>query len=245
MSKSVLSIEDVDIFYGGFQALETISLEIASGDTFGLIGLNGAGKTTLIKAILSLRDNNAGSIKVRGEPSFKASVKKHIAYLPERFNPPTFLRGMEFLHFSLSLYNKKMSDQEFCEAAENLALNTDVLTKSVNTYSKGMRQKLGLLGTLLTGCDLMILDEPMSGLDPRARAYVKDMLRQAKSDGRSIFLSSHILADMAEICDHIAILHDKQIQYDGTPKDLMTKTGKSDLEHAFLDIIEKEHPKAA
>ena len=182
---------------------------------------------------------------MNGEATYKAAVKKQFAYLPERFNPPAFLKGMEFLRFSLKLYNKTMTNQEFRAQAEKLALNPDVLNKSVNTYSKGMRQKLGLLATVLTGCSLMILDEPMSGLDPRARACVKDMLRDAKTQGRTIFLSSHILADMAEICDHVAVLHNKTIQYDGTPKGLMEKSGVKDLETAFLKIIENEEKAAA
>lgn len=245
MSDHVLSIQDVHVSYGSFQALDHVSLEIKKGDTFGLIGLNGAGKTTLIKTILGLRELQSGTIRIKGEDSYKQSVRQYLTYLPERFNPPSFLKGIEFLRFSLKLYGHTMSDAAFREAAEKLALNPDVLSKSVNTYSKGMRQKLGLLGTLLTGCELMILDEPMSGLDPRARSHVKDMLREARADGRTVFLSSHILADMAEICDHISILHDKSIQYDGTPQDLLKRTGKTDLEHAFLSVIENKTQEAA
>lgn len=245
MSDPVLSIQKANVYYGAFQALNDISLKIGRGETFGLIGLNGAGKTTMIKSILGLRDIQSGEILMDGMPTYKHAAKKQFAYLPERFNPPSFLKGMEFLRFSLKLYGKGMSRDEFRAQADKLALNPDVLDKSVHTYSKGMRQKLGLLGTLLTECPLMILDEPMSGLDPRARAYVKDMLRDAKTQGRTVFLSSHILADMAEICDHIAVLHDTAIQYDGTPAELMKKTGKQDLEHAFLDVIENKDRQAA
>ena len=245
MREPALTLQNADVHYGPFQVLKGISLSIGRGDTFGLIGLNGAGKTTMIKAILGLRDVSAGTILMNGRPTMEQSVKNDIAYLPERFNPPSFLKGIEFLRFSLKLYNKAMSDREFKDHAQRLALDPDVLYKSVNTYSKGMRQKLGLLATLMTGCPLMILDEPMSGLDPRARTYVKDMLREAKEQGRTVFLSSHILADMAEICDHIAILHEAAIQYDGTPSALLKKTGQQDLEHAFLALIEDEQWKAA
>ena len=112
------------------------------------------------------------------------------------------------------------------------------LKRKVNTYSKGMRQKLGLMGTLLTDCDVMILDEPMSGLDPMARSKVKDMIGQVKHKDKMIFLSSHILADMDEICDRVAVLFNGRIQYVGTPQNLKKKTSTKNLEHAFLDFIE-------
>jgi len=108
----------------------------------------------------------------------------------------------------------------------------------VQTFSKGMRQKLGLLGTLLTGCPLLILDEPMSGLDPRARAFVKDMLRDVKAQGRTVFLSSHILSDMQELCDRVVVLHDTKFQFEGPPQGLL-QVGQSDnIERAFLNVID-------
>lgn len=243
MNTSVLSIENVDIFYKKFQALDGVSFTVEPGETFGLIGLNGAGKTTLIKSILDLRDVDSGQIALDGSTEHTQQVREKLAYLPERFNPPSFLKGIEFLRFSLRLYNTSLSDDEFIKAAEQVALDPDFLFKSVNTYSKGMRQKLGLLGTILTGCKLLILDEPMSGLDPRARAFVKDMLQTVKGEGRTVFLSSHILSDMAEICDRVAVLHNKSIIFLGTPEDMMGKAGHKDLERAFLKLIEQ--PKAA
>ena len=121
-----------------------------------------------------------------------------------------------------------------------MALDADVLKRRVQTYSKGMRQKLGLLGTTLTGCSLLILDEPMSGLDPMARSHVKDMLAEAQTKERTIFLSSHILADMDEICDRVAVLHNNTIMFVGTPSELKKKTMSKNLERAFLHFIEKK-----
>lgn len=239
MESPILRIENLHVSYGKFEALQNINLSVLSGQTFGLIGLNGAGKTTLIKTILGLRKAQSGTITIRGEENYNQQTRRRLAYLPERFSPPDFLSGLEFLQFSLRVYKQGKTLEEYERAAEKVALDPAALKRSVNTYSKGMRQKLGILGTVLTGCDLMILDEPMSGLDPRARSYVKDMVLDLKAKGHTVFLSSHILADMEEICDHVAIIYDKQRVYDGTPKEMLKKTKANSLEHAFLHVIDK------
>lgn len=233
-----LSVRSVDVAYGKTQVLFGVNLDVREGETFGLMGLNGAGKTTLIKSILGLRDIAAGQIDLFGMDRNQMESRKSYAYLPERFDPPWFLRGMEFIRFSLSLYNTPFDVDSVRDAARRLALDPNVLDRRVQTYSKGMRQKLGILGTVLTGCGLFILDEPMSGLDPRARAAVKDMLLSMKAQGKTIFLSSHILADMDEICDRVAVMHGGRILYLGPPAGLKMETGAETLERAFLSRID-------
>ncbi len=234
-----LRLSDVCVAFGDNKVLDNINLEVQRGETFGLMGLNGAGKTTLIKCVLGLREQDAGEIAVFGHAKDSNESKSDLSYLPEKFEPPWFLTGLEFIRFCLSLYKRDIGKDDIYKAAEDLALDTRALGRRVNTYSKGMRQKLGILGTLLTGCSLFILDEPMSGLDPRARANVKKMIAKMKNQERTIFLSSHILADMDEICDRVAIIHDAQIKYIGTPKDMKKETSAQNLEQAFLDYIEK------
>ena len=245
MSKTpTLNIDKVSVSYDTVNnVISDISIQTMPEEFFGLIGLNGAGKTTLIKSILGLRSQSEGDISIFGKPCTDASSKQNLAYLPERFAPPWFLTGIEFLRFSLKLYNQTADDALFYEYAEKLALDKNALKRRVQTYSKGMRQKLGLLATVLTNCKLLILDEPMSGLDPRARTLVKDMLMDIKKEGRTIFLSSHILADMDEICDKVAVLHDGVIQFTGKPAALKKQTSCENLERAFLHFIEK--PQAA
>lgn len=232
-----LKINDVSVFYAGKPAIEGINLEVKSGEIFGLMGLNGAGKTSLIKCILALRNQDKGSISIFGADRESKDSKSKLAYLPEKFEPPWFLSGMEFLKFSLKLYHQDIDEAQIIEAARSLALDTDALKRRVHTYSKGMRQKLGILGTVLTGCPLFILDEPMSGLDPLARSLVKKMIVDVKGKDRTIFLSSHILADMDEICDRVALLHLGKIRFVGTPAELKKKTSTTNLEQAFLDFI--------
>ena len=233
-----LSINNVSVSYTDKPVIENIDLDIYAGEIFGLMGLNGAGKTTLIKTILGLRDQNNGDILIYGKDKSEANSKEKLAYLPEKFEPPWFLTGMEFMKFSLQLYKRPFKKDDIIEAANKLSLDTDALGRRMNTYSKGMRQKLGLMGTLLTDCSLLILDEPMSGLDPRARALVKKMINEIKHKDRTIFLSSHILADMDEICDRVAVLHNSKIHYVGTPDELKRKTNTDNLEQAYLEFIE-------
>lgn len=234
---NLLKIQNVSLAYNGVPAIEGIDLEVKSGEIFGLMGVNGAGKTSLIKCMLALRNQDSGSISIFGSDREDKDSKSKLAYLPEKFEPPWFLTGIEFIRFSLKLYKRHLPDEEIIAAAQSLALDTRALKRKMNTYSKGMRQKLGILGTVLTGCPLFILDEPMSGLDPLARALVKKMLLEVKSKEQTIFLSSHILADMDEICDRVALLHQGKIRFIGTPSELKQKTSTANLEQAFLDFI--------
>lgn len=235
----ILDVQNVCAGYGKTQVISNITFSVCQSEFFGLVGLNGAGKTTLIKSMVSLRRQDSGDIKIYGQECNVASSKKHIAYLPERFDPPWFLSGIEFIKFSQKLYNQPFSESIVLEYADRLALDRAALKRKVQTYSKGMRQKLGLLATILTQSDLLILDEPMSGLDPMARSLVKEMLLSVKADNRSVFLSSHILADMDEICDRITILYEKELRFTGKPAELRTQTKADNLERAFLQHIEK------
>jgi ABC-2 type transport system ATP-binding protein len=234
----MISIHDLSVSYAKARVLKGIDLEVKAGEIFGLIGLNGAGKTTLIKTILGLRPPNEGQI------SYDSGDRKEIAYLPERFEPPAFLSGEEFIRFSASLYKKKLDSAAMVSAAEALELDPAALKRRVHTLSKGMRQKLGLIATDLTGCHFLILDEPMSGLDPRARVSVKNSIARLRKAGRTVFLSSHILADLKEICDRVAVLDQGVIKFDGPPQDLCKSCATDSLERAFLQIIEKKGDKS-
>ncbi|HEY8190791.1 MAG TPA: ABC transporter ATP-binding protein [Alphaproteobacteria bacterium] len=236
---TALSVRGVSISYGRRQVINKLDLEIKKGDTFGLIGLNGVGKTTLIKTVLGLRNPDAGDIRVFGDIARSGGNRK-VAYLPERFEPPSFLSGKEFLEFSLKLYGITRPRAQIEDAAGGLMLDPAVLKSRVQTYSKGMRQKLGLLSVLLTDCPLLILDEPMSGLDPRARALVKDVLGRVRKEGRTIMFSSHILADMNEICDDTAVLSGGAIIFIGTPAALCAAGGDGNIERAFLNLIDRK-----
>lgn len=235
--KSAISMKKVAADYGNGNVVEDVTFSVHTGETFGMMGLNGVGKTTLIKIMLGLMPASAGETKIFSTQILDLKSKEKLAYLPEKFEPPAFLTGMEFIKFSLSMYKTPFHELTVLEAAERLALDPDALFRRVNTYSKGMKQKTGLLGTILTGCPLLILDEPMSGLDPLARVLVKDEIVACREKGMTVFLSSHILADMDEICDRVTIIHDGELQFLGTPKELKKETREDYLERAFLKKI--------
>lgn len=239
-SAKAIFAQDVSAAYGRVPAIERVSFDVREGEIFGLIGLNGAGKTTFIKTLLGLREPAGGTLQIFGESVAHFRTSRRLVFLPERFEPSWFLSGLEFLKFSASLYGRKLSEAQCREAAERLALDPGALKKRVQTYSKGMRQKLGLLATVLAGADLLVLDEPMSGLDPVARALVKEMILEARAQGRTIFLSSHILADMDEMCDRVAVLHDRTVGFSGKPEDFRALSGSANLERAFLHFIGKK-----
>lgn len=238
LSDTAIRIDGIAADYGHGRVIENISFDVKAGETFGLIGLNGAGKTTLIKILLGLMDSAAGNVEIFGKRILDPQAKARIAYLPEKFEPPPFLSGLEFVKFSLQLYGRPYNKEAVLEAADRVALVRHALPRRVNTYSKGMRQKTGLIGTWMTECPLLILDEPMSGLDPRARVLVKEEVMRCRARGMTVFLSSHILSDMDELCDRVAVLHDGAIQFVGTPAALREQTEQAYLERAFLKLIE-------
>ena len=235
---NIISAKSVAADYGNGDVISGINFDVKPGEAFGLMGLNGAGKTTFIKILLGLLEPSKGSVSIDGKSGLSIEVKNKIAYLPEKFEPPSFLNGYEFVRFCLKLYKKTCTDKDIHEIADRLALDQSALKRRVNTYSKGMRQKIGLIATFLTECPIMILDEPMSGLDPRARARVKDEILNCKKKKITTFVSSHILADMDEICNRVSVLHEGELKFLGTPNSLKTKTSEEYLERAFLKLIE-------
>jgi ABC-2 type transport system ATP-binding protein len=234
----MIVIDNLATAYGRTKVLHNLTFSIPSGICFGLIGLNGAGKTTLIKILLGLRDATEGSAVIAGHAPGSPEIKSQIAYLPEKFEPPLFMTGFEFIRFTQQLYGRSVGDDEILTAAAQLQLQPESLSRRVTTYSKGMRQKLGLMATLLTECPLVILDEPMSGLDPRARALVKDAVIAYQKKGRTVLMCSHILSDIDEMCPAIAVIHEGYLAFNGSPDNLKQQTAQTSLERAFLSCID-------
>jgi ABC-2 type transport system ATP-binding protein len=232
-----LSIGGLSAGYGKKTVIHNIEFSVETGEIFGLIGLNGAGKSTLIKAILGL-GKAQGRAEIFGVPYGPAASRAQLAYLPEKFQPSPLLKGWEFLSLTLAYYNRPLNRETALTLCRGLDLDTAALDHSGRTYSKGMGQKLGLLATLLIGLPFLVLDEPMSGLDPQARIMLKDRLLEYKTAGNTIFLSSHILADIEEICDRIAVMHAGQIVFLGSPRELMARAASANLERAFLSAIQ-------
>ncbi len=157
-SQVALSVSNLSASYGMNKVLSDVNFEVLPGHTYGLIGLNGVGKTTLIKMVLGLKTPDTGEIKIFGRSSQDTMAKSDISYLPEGFDPPWFLRGNEFVMFAASLYGRQVANDDMVKMAECLSLRTNALQEKMQGYLKGMRQKLGLISTVLTGGQMLILE---------------------------------------------------------------------------------------
>jgi len=238
-ASTALRFERVSKRFGAAVALRDFTLGVAAGWTFGLVGMNGAGKTTLIKCLLDFAEPDHGKIEIFGVGHRETRSRRRLSFLPERFNPPYYLRGKDFLAYMLRLQDVEYSAGEVERMLQALDLDPSALAKPVRAFSKGMTQKLGLAACLLSRKDLYVLDEPTSGLDPKARALLKGLLKHFRDQGRTIFFTSHALADVEELCDHMAVIHRGELRFAGTPAELRSQHGAATLEEAFLECIEK------
>jgi ABC-type multidrug transport system ATPase subunit len=220
-----LSVEALRKEYGRHLALDNVTLTIRQGEFFGLVGENGAGKTTLIKCVLDFCDTQSGRIRLFGIDHRETVARAGLAFLPERFNPPHFMTGREFLHFMAELHRHPRDE------------DPAALDRQARSYSKGMTQKLGLAACLLSGKPMLMLNEPTSGLDPKARAPLKSELRRLHAEGRTIVMTSHALSDVEEMCTQMAVVHDRHLRFVGTPAEFLKTYQANRLEEAYLACV--------
>ncbi len=234
----ILHCHNVIKSYQRRAVLQSLNLQMQQGEFLGLVGANGAGKTTLIKSILDFCEIEQGEIKLLDVPHTDARARENLVFLPELFKPPYYLQGGEFLNYFAKLHQVTYQNKYAQHLCEQLDLEPTALTQLVRTYSKGMTQKLGLIACFLVAKPLLILDEPMSGLDPKARAYLKHYLLKLKTQRQySLFFSSHLLADVEALCDRLAILHEGKIQFIGSPTECCQQFAADNLETAYLRCI--------
>lgn len=232
-----LRVDQIAKRFGACRALDGVDLVVRAGETAALVGANGAGKTTLIKCILDLVLPDSGRVEIFGKPHREPASRKRLAYLPERFSPPHYLKGAEFMEMTLALgggrYERASAERRLAE----LELDPTVLDRPVRQLSKGMTQKLGLAANLLFERDLYILDEPMSGLDPAGRIAVKAALARLRREGRAVFFTSHVLSDVAELASAVIVLDSGTVRFYDAPAELCARYGESNLELAYLRCI--------
>jgi len=238
MSRVALDFDRIRKSFGSHVALADVTLQVREGELFGLAGVNGAGKTTLLKCLLDFAATDEGTIRIFGVSHRSTAARATLAFLPERFLPPYYLTGRDFLQYMQRLHATPFSFAAVQETFAALDLDLRALRLPVRSFSKGMTQKLGLAACMLSGKQLHVLDEPTSGLDPRARALLKAQLLALRSQGRTLFLTSHLLADVEQLCDRMAVLHDGTIRFIGAPSALLAKYGAASMEAAFLACID-------
>jgi len=238
MPEPLVRFRGVSKSFGRAEVLRGIDLDVHPGECVGLAGLNGAGKTTLIKCLLDFCDIDSGAIEIHGVAHRRPQARARVAFLPERFTAPYFFTGREFIAMMLQLFGSRYEEERVCAMFAALDLDVAALDKPVRAYSKGMTQKLGLAACFLSQRDLYVLDEPMSGLDPKARACARDLLLKLKIEGRTLLFTSHSLTDVEEVCDRVTVLHGGTMAYVGAPRGLCERHGESSLERAFLKCID-------
>lgn len=234
MHNMAIDIQGLRKSYCGREVLRAVNLGVAAGEYAGLIGANGAGKTTLMKCLLDFCDLDDGSIRIFATHHRRPEARRRLAFLPERFSPPYYLSGREFLTYTAALHQAVPAEDEIARLCEGLELEASALRQPVRKYSQGMGQKLGLVACFLTRPDLLILDEPLNGLDPRARAAVRNYLASLKQNGLTLFYSTHLLDDVQTLCDRVIILHAGEVRYAGSVPDCCTTYRCATLEQAYL-----------
>uniref|UniRef100_A0A7C4U6H9 ABC transporter ATP-binding protein n=1 Tax=candidate division WOR-3 bacterium TaxID=2052148 RepID=A0A7C4U6H9_UNCW3 len=201
------------------KALDGIDFSVNEGEIFGLLGPNGAGKTTIFKSILGLIKIDEGEIKIFGD-KIDMVKRERIGFLPE--NPYFYrhLTGYEILDFYSSLFKKRRNKEEIKKLLEKIGLE-DSMERRIGTYSKGMLQRIGFAQAIINEPDFIILDEPMTGLDPIWRKEMKEWIIELKREGKTIIFSTHILPDVEEICDTVGIIYKGKILKTGKLSDIL------------------------
>ncbi|MGH8658307.1 MAG: ABC transporter ATP-binding protein [Gammaproteobacteria bacterium] len=235
-----LQLDRVAKRYGRHDVLNGVDLVVEPQEFIALVGINGAGKTTLIKALLDFCAIDGGTIQIFGIDHRQTEARARLAFLPERFIPPSFATGWEFLRYMGRLYGKRLRAQQVEEFVAQLNLDLESLAKPVRELSKGTAQKLGLAACMLSERELFVLDEPMTGLDPKARAMFKRYLLGLKGKGLSLFFSTHLLADVEQLCDRVAVLHQGRVCYAGSPQEFLAQYHGPTLEEAYLRCVHDE-----
>ena len=225
------------------KAVDNANLEIKKGEIFGFLGPNGAGKTTTIKMLTGILQADSGEILINGKDIVKDSLeaKKQFGFVPDDPNIFLRLKGIEYLKFMAEIYG--VDPKNRATLIEDLANKLDMqtaLNDKIQSYSHGMRQKIVIIGAILHNPAVWILDEPMTGLDPKSAFALKEMMKEHTKKGNTVFFSTHVLDVAEKLCDRIAIINKGKILFCGTLDEMrvMMKENSS-LEEMFLEIVEE------
>ncbi len=232
---AVVEVRDLVVRYrgkaGGVRALDGVSLAIEPGRVFGLLGPNGAGKTTLVKVLLGLVGGFEGEARLLGAPVGQPNVRRRVGYLPEAHRLPGYLTAWQVLELFGMLCGR---DRRWLRARIPMWLErvgiAEAAHRKVKQYSKGMQQRLGLAQALVHEPDVVFLDEPTDGVDPIGRAAVREVIAELKRAGTTVFLNSHLLMEVEQMCDHVVILNRGRILREGSLEELTRRTGAVRIE---------------
>ncbi len=234
----MLIIDHLTKKYGSKKAVDDLSLHIQRGEVYGFIGLNGAGKTTTLKSVAGILPFDSGEIRVAGTSVREdpLTCKKQMAYIPDNPDLYDFMTGNQYLNFIGDVFGISTEDRKsrIGKYAEIFGLTGD-LDQSVAAYSHGMKQKLAIISAWMHRPQLILMDEPFVGLDPKASFSLKEMMRQVCDEGGAIFFSTHVLDVAEKLCDKVAIIREGKLIRSGTMDEVK---GDESLEETFLELAE-------
>lgn len=237
----MLKIEHLTKQYDDFKAVDDLSLHIKSGEIYGFIGHNGAGKTTTLKSVVGILPFEEGHIEInhisiQDDP---VRAKEKMAYIPDNPDLYEYLSAIQYLNFIADIYHVSQKDREkrIKQYADQFELTGD-LAQPISTYSHGMKQKLAIISAFIHEPQLIIMDEPFVGLDPKASHLLKDMMRSFCNQGGAIFFSTHVLEVAEKICDRVAIIKQGRLVVCGDMEEI---THDESLESVFLELVDDEN----
>lgn len=241
----MIEFSNVNKTYNGtVKAVDQLNLTVTEGEIFGFLGPNGAGKTTTIKILMGILNTDSGSIRINGLDISKQPIqaKKELGYVPDDPNMFLRLKGIEYLNFMADMYEVKAEDRmERIETLSKRFQMTEVLGDRIQSYSHGMRQKMVIMGVLIHQPPVWVMDEPLTGLDPRSSFLLKEMMREHADSGKTVFFSTHVLDVAEKICDRVAIINKGRILFCGTMTEMKEHFKKdASLENIFLELTENE-----
>ena len=232
----MLQIEHLTKTYGEKKAVDDLSLHILPGEIYGFIGHNGAGKTTTLKSVAGILRFDAGEIRIAGTSirTDPLACKRKLAYIPDNPDLYDYMTGIQYLNFIANIFGVSTADRQvrIRELAERFELTND-LAQPIAAYSHGMKQKLAIISAWLHAPQLVVMDEPFVGLDPKAAHLLKGMLRELCDRGGAIFFSTHVLEVAEKLCDKVAILRAGKLIRSGTMDEVK---GDDSLEEVFLEL---------
>jgi ABC-2 type transport system ATP-binding protein len=210
MTQNVIETHDLTVYYGQHRGILDVNLTVEKGEVFGFLGPNGAGKTTTQRVLLDVFPPTAGHASIFGLDCQKkgVNIRRRIGYLPGELALYTNMRASEFFQMYEYLRGENGSKNYWRELSDRLDLDT---SRKIGQFSRGNKQKVGVVAAFMSRADLLILDEPTGGLDPLVQQTVLEMVREARSDGRTVFFSSHILSEVQAVCDRVGIIRDGQL----------------------------------
>ena len=232
----MLQIEHLTKTYGEKKAVDDLSLHILPGEIYGFIGHNGAGKTTTLKSVAGILRFDAGEIRIGGTSirTDPLACKRKLAYIPDNPDLYDYMTGIQYLNFITNIFGVSAADRQvrIRELAERFELTND-LAQPIAAYSHGMKQKLAIISAWLHAPQLVVMDEPFVGLDPKAAHLLKGMMRELCDRGGAIFFSTHVLEVAEKLCDKVAILRAGKLIRSGTMDEVK---GDDSLEEVFLEL---------